>query len=364
MVRRRQVFTSFPQEGEKFMAQYAQNTEKKMYVKSTKKGGSVKTTKTLCDTIIASQSGKRVCAVDFDHSQGNLTYAFGYNQMTLKHSAYTLMIGESTIEETVLPTYYDPKSGIFFDPANTRKMKQLGLSALEEAVRGPDLLPMNPFHCEGTEQTLVVARGNWGLLLHNVLDRLDYDEFHIDTNPDTNSIFPKMAIYAATYVEIPSTLESWAIQGWIMYARFLIQARVMNPTFKIAGVSFSRLRYAAHREALELAKGDIIPAVNNLFTEVYESYVQAGRKEQAKQVEGLHLEAFETLIGEHKNYSIYTNRRATVVTAPRKNKGDFTPLLEQWQAYIELLKRTQGSELQRVVDRYNLLIEEYENGRD
>lgn len=363
MVRRRR-FETLPQEGETAMAQFAPKTRKKVYVKSTKKGGSVKTTKTLCDSNIAKKSGKRVCAIDMDHAQGNLTFAFGYNQMTLKHSVFTLMIGESTIEETVLPTYYDPKSGIFFDPTSAKKMEQLGLASLDEAVRGPDLIPMNPIHCEGTEQTLVHQRGDWGLLLRDLISRLDYDEFHVDTNPDTNSIYPKIAVYAATDVEIPSTLESWAIQGWIMFARFLVQARVMNPTYMIAGVSFSRLRYAAHREALDMAKDEIMPAVNDLFTEVHTSYLKAGRPEQAKKVEGLHLEAFETLISEHKNYSIHTNRRATVVTAPRKNKGDFTPLLEQWQAYIELLKKTNGAGVPQVVDQYNLLIEEYEQARD
>lgn len=339
-------------------------TGKTVYVKNTKKGGSVKTTKTLSDTIIASQCDKDVCGVDLDHAQGNLTFAFGYNPMTLKHSIYTLMIGESTIEDTILPTYYDPKSGIFFDPANTAKMTQLGLSSLAEAKRGPDLVPMNPIHCEGTEQSLPANRGDWGLLLRNLIARLPYSEYHVDTNPDTNSVYPKIAINAATYVEIPSTLESWAIQGWIMYARFLLQARIMNPTYTIAGVSFSRLRYAAHREALELAMGEIMPSVNDLFQEVYTSYVNASRMDLAQQVKGLSLSAFTTQIAEHKNYSILTNRRSTVVTAPCKTKGDFTPLLEQWQAYIELLERTDGSGIQKIKERYNLLIEEYEKARD
>ena len=320
----------------------------------------------MSDVIAGVQSGKRVLVVDFDHAQGNATYAFGYTQWGLDHSVYTAMVGESSLQETLLHTYYDPKTGIFFDPRDTQKMERLGLASLEKASRGPDLLPMNPNHCEGTEQQLVVQRGNWGLLLVNLLAKLeeDYDEFHIDTNPDTHSIYPKIAINAATHVEIPSTPENWSVQGWIMYARFLIQARVMNPSFVLAGVVFSRLRYAAHKEMLEAAKAEIIPAVNELFDDVHASYIRAGRTEQAAQVANLHLECFENTVTENKNYSIQTNRRSTVMTAPRKTKGDFVPLLEQWQCYIELLRRTNGPGLEQVVAKYNELIEAYELARD
>jgi cellulose biosynthesis protein BcsQ len=320
----------------------------------------------MCDSIAGSKSGKRVCAVDFDHSQGNLTYAFGYTPWVLEHSVYTLMLGESTLEETLLHTYYDPKTGIFFDPRDAKKMERLGLESLDQAVRGPDLLPMNPIHCEGTEQSLIVKRGDWGLLLDKLLTSMedDYDEFQIDTNPDTESIYPKIAIYAATHVEIPSTPENWSTQGWILYARFLVQARTNNPSFVIAGVVFSRYRYAGHKEVLETAKNEVIPAMNEVFTDVYNGHLQAGKPALAQRVANLHIELYDTVVSESKDYTLTTNRRSCVMTTPKKTKGEYGPMLEQWQCYIELLRKTEGLGLEQAVLTYNALIKEYQAARD
>src|SRR5262249_3751922 len=128
--------------------------------------------------------GKRIIWVDMDW-QGNLTSACGYASEALEHTIYTYMIGKSSLEETLLPTYYDPKSGIFFDPRDTAFMNEvLGLKSLEEACRGPDLLPHNTALSKDSEKELE-SNGFWGGLLRNLLEELGdtYDEAHVDTNP-------------------------------------------------------------------------------------------------------------------------------------------------------------------------------------
>lgn len=334
---------------------------KKRYVDTNQKGGATKSTKVLNASIAGAQIGKRVLTVDWDHAQGNVTYALGYAPANIQHTGYTVMQGESTLDEAIRPTYYDPKSGIFFDPHDAQKMNKLRLSSLEDAVRGPDLLPMNPNQCDGAEHVLV-QRGNWGLLFSQMLDEAEdqYDEFHIDTNPDINNIFPKLAVYGATDIVIPSTPENWSLQGMIMLAQFLMRARTVNERFQIAGVLFSRIRYAAHREAMKMTQEEVIPAVNTLFQETRDGYRQGKKLRAAQQLEGLHLQCFTHTVGESKEYSIQTNIRSTVMTSKKKVKGEYVAAMEEWQCYIELLQRTGGLGIETAINHYNTLVEQYE----
>ncbi len=336
-------------------------TRKKRYVNTNQKGGATKSTKVLNDSIAGAQSGKRVLAVDWDHAQGNVTYAFGYTPMSIEHTGYTVMQGESSLDEAIRPTYYDPKSGIFFDPHDEQKMNKLRLASLEEAVRGPDLLPMNPDQCDGAEYALI-QRGNWGLLFSQMLDEAEdqYDEFHIDTNPDISSVFPKLAVYAATDIVIPSTPENWSLQGMIMLAQFLMRARTVNERFQIAGVIFSRLRYAAHRDAMRMTQEEVIPAVNTLFQETRDGYRQGRKLRAAQQLEGLQLQCFKHTVSESKEYSTQTNIRSTVMTSRKRVKGEYVSAIEEWQCYIELLQRTEGLGVEKAIGHYNTLVEQYE----
>ncbi len=334
---------------------------KKRYVHTNQKGGATKSTKVLNGSIAGAQSGKRVLAVDWDHAQGNVTYALGYTVANIEHTGYTVMRGESTLDEAIRPTYYDPKSGIFFDPHDAQKMSKLRLSSLNEAIRGPDLLPMNPNQCDGVEFELI-QRGNWGLLFSQMLDEVEdqYDEFHIDTNPDINNIFPKLAVYSATDIVIPSTPESWTLQGMIMLAQFLMRARTVNERFQIAGVIFSRVRYAAHRDAIRMTQEEIIPAVNTLFQETRDGYRQGRKLRAAQQLEGLYMPYFTHTVTESKEYSIQTNMRSTVMTSRKRVKAEYVSAMEEWQCYIELLQRTGGLGIEKAVDCYNTLVEQYE----
>jgi len=334
---------------------------KKRYVDTNQKGGATKSTKVLNDSIAGTQSGKRVLVVDWDHAQGNVTYALGYRPDDVQHTGYTAMIGESSLDEAIHPTYYDPKSGIFFDPHDAQKMSRLRLSSLQEAVRGPDLLAMNPNQCDGADYELI-QRGNWGMLFNRMLDEAEerYDEFHIDTNPDITSIFPKMAVYAATDVVIPSTPDNWSMQGMIMLAQFLMRARTVNEHFQIAGVIFSRVRYAAHREAIRMTQEEVIPSVNRLFEETREGYRRSKKFRAAEQLKGLQIQCFMNTVSESKEYSTQTNIRSTVMSSKKRLKGEYVSAIEEWQCYIELLQRTGGLGIPEAIRCYNALVEQYE----
>lgn len=334
---------------------------KKRYVYSNQKGGVTKSTKTVNFSVAGALSGKRVLAVDVDHGQGNLTYALGLTQWQLKHTVYTLMNGDSTIDQAILPTYFDPKSGIFFDPQDAQQMETLGLTSLEQAHRGPDLLPMNPDLCNGADLELI-QRGDWGRLLSQVLDEVQdrYDEMHMDTNPDIKSVFPKSAIYAATDVVIPTTPENWSIQGMIMLAQFLMQARAVNEDFNVAGVLFSRLRYKSHNDMIKITQEEVIPAINQMIQEAREKAQAEGKSRIERQLDGLYFRCFESTESESREYSNQTINRATIVTAKKTRKTEVAPALEVWNGYIELLQKTEGSHIEQAMAIYNDLVDQYE----
>ena len=202
--------------------------------------------------------------------------------------------------------------------------------------------------------------------MSNLLDTLEdgYDEIHIDTNPDVKSVFPKMAVYAATDIVIPSTPENWSVQGMIMLARFLMEARKMNKIFTIAGVVFSRSRYTAHREMIAIANDEVIPAVNRLFAQTREGYLLQNKQLAAQQLDGLHFDCFENMTSESKEYSNATNKRALVMTSKKTRKFKFVPALEEWQCYIELLKRSDGLGIKQTIAQYNAMVKQYEAARD
>jgi cellulose biosynthesis protein BcsQ len=324
-----------------------------------------KTSKAVSYSIAGSQSGKRVLAVDVDHGQGNLTYALGYTQWKLQHTLYAVMIGDSTPGQAILPTYYDPKTGIFFDPQDVQQMQELELTSLDHAKRGPDLLPMNPDLCNGADIELT-QRGDWGGLLRQVLDDVqgEYDEMHLDTNPDIKSVFPKSAVYAATDVVIPTTPENWSVQGMIMLAQFLMQARAVNEHFEIAGVFFSRLRYSAHREMMKIAREEVIPSLNQMIRRAQEEARKQNKLKLVRQLEGLEFHCFENTESESREYSTQTLTRSTVITAKKTKKGELSPALEQWNCYIELLQQTGGSGIEQAITLYNDLVDQYERARN
>src|SRR5579859_2670324 len=152
------------------------------YASANQKGGVTKSTTTMNSAVMASLCGKRTLLVDMD-GQGNSTYALGYNPDSLEHTVYTVMQGTSTIQQALKPTYFDPNSGVFFDPSDRRVMELLRLTSLQEARQGPDLLPNNIL--AGSADSELQENPTWGTLLRDLIGEIDhrYDEIYIDTNP-------------------------------------------------------------------------------------------------------------------------------------------------------------------------------------
>lgn len=324
----------------------------KRYLYTDSKGGVTKTTNTLMNGNIAQIIGKRTALVEMDW-QGNLAYACGYDPEQLEHTIYTLMMGKSTLEQTLLPTYYDPKTGIFFDPKNTRMMQLLGVRSLQEARRGPDLLPNNTELSKDAERDLQ-DNGIWGLLLRNILDDLEesYEEIHIDTNPSIIHKFTKIGFYACTDVVIPVIAENWALQGMITLSRHLMSARELNPRLNIAGIMFSRVKYASHKEMMAYTRTNLVNDINTMFENTRKS-----SEKMRRQLQGLTMSCFECTVREAAEFSRETNKRANVLLA----NGGITPLaLEYWLFYLELIHKTQGSGLSTALSHYNALVERYQ----
>jgi chromosome partitioning protein len=310
----------------------------KKYVFANQKGGVTKTTTTVNSAVMASLCGKRTLLVDMD-GQGNSTYALGYNPDILDHTIYTVMQGTSTLEQALQPTYFDPTSGVFFNPQDERMIVALGITSLQEARRGPDLLPNNILASSADSE--LQENPTWGTLLRDLLQELEprYDDIYIDTNPSLGKLTVN-ALYSANSVIIPMTPETWSTQGMIALARSVMQAQKANKQLSIAGVLFTRVRYASHQDVMAYVRERLIPDINNRYTTLQAS-------------------CFDTAIHEGAAFGEAANSRTNVILASPSSSFS----LEYWKFFIELLHRTQGEELQVAMQTYQRLFAVYQEER-
>jgi chromosome partitioning protein len=311
----------------------------KRYVYTNQKGGVTKTTTAINAAVIGGLCGKRVLLVDMD-GQGNSTWALGYSPDYLEHTVYTAMQGSSTLQQALKPTYFDPKTGIFFDPADTITMEALGIAGLGDARRGPDLLPNNIL--AGSADSELQDNPTWGILLRDLLGELDghYDEVHLDTNPSLGKMTVN-ALYAGTDVVIPMTPEAWSMQGMIQLARAVVQAQRANRQLKVAGVLFTRIRYASHQDVMRHVRENLLPDINGQYPD-------------------LHLSYFDATIHEGASYGEAVNSRTNVVLAHAVSGF----ALEYWRFYVELLGKTQGSEAAAAIETYKRLFQLYQTNQE
>jgi cellulose biosynthesis protein BcsQ len=194
----------------------------------------------------------------------------------------------------------------------------------------------------------------WGTLLSSILAKLSaqYDEGYIDTNPSLGKL-TRNGFHAATDVLIPSTAENWSVQGMIKLTQVLMEARQINPNLNIAGILFSRVRYASHRELMLNVRNDLVPRINEMFDTSRED-------DEDGLLDGLQIDCFEHYISESKLFSDVTAVRANLLLAQPYS----VPALETWQCYMELLVRTNGSGQQESIDYYNGLVEKYTQAQE
>lgn len=300
----------------------------KVLVYANQKGGVTKTTDAVTFALMAILNGKRAVLVDMD-PQGNATTFLGYNPDFLDHTVYTGMRGKSTLTQILKKTFIHTQSGSFFDPADTSLREMLGITdSLEGVINGPDLLPNNIL---GSSADLELQEEPaWGFLLKNLLSRLrQYDEIHIDTNPSLGRLTVN-ALLAATDVVIPMVPEVLPQKGMIALIRSIERAKENNPQLNLAGVLFTRVRYAAHRRIMEsLRQG--IPQMNAQFPQ-------------------MKVSTFQNHINEAAAFGEAALRQSSILLT------ESGPVSAQyWAVYVELLEKIGGSGLNTARQTYERL---------
>ena len=156
----------------------------KIIALSIVKGGSGKTTTAVNLAAYLGMIGKKVLLVDFD-PQANATINFDIDPDTLTKTVYTVTIGETTAQESIIHTKYN----VDLLPAND-DLGKLDLIIIQNISKIE-----RPMH-----------------LLKESIVGLDYDYILIDT-PPSRGILTVNALTAATDVIIPMQCEYLATRG-------------------------------------------------------------------------------------------------------------------------------------------------------
>lgn len=169
------------------------------------KGGVGKTTTAVNLAAALTERGQRVLVCDFD-PQANATSGFGIDKRKVKHTSYTMLIGESTAEQAIVRTQF----------------ADVIPSSADLAGAGVELIAM-----ERRDQRLKIG-------LNSVRDR--YDVIFIDCPPSLEMLTLN-GLCAADGILIPVQCEYYALEGLSdLMATLRSVKRKLNPTIDIFGV--------------------------------------------------------------------------------------------------------------------------------
>jgi chromosome partitioning protein len=179
----------------------------KIIALSNQKGGVGKTTTAMNLSTALAACGNRVLVVDFD-PQGNTTTGFGIEKSQAETNTYTLLMGQSGIEET----------------------------ACESQVPGLDVVP-STIHLSGAEVELVSIMARESRLkeaLEPVLGQYDY--IFIDCPPSLG-LLTINAFMAAQYVLVPLQCEFFAMEGLSqLFQTIELVKKNLNPDLEFMGI--------------------------------------------------------------------------------------------------------------------------------
>ncbi len=177
---------------------------------SNQKGGVGKTTTSINLSACLAEKGKKVLTIDMD-PQGNTTSGLGIEKDTVEHTSYKLLLGESTIEETITPSVME---GVSVIPS------ERGLAGAEIELIGIDKKEY---------------------ILKNAVDKIrdQYDFIIIDCPPSLNTLTVN-AMTTADTVLVPIQCEYYALEGLsdLMYTIELVKSR-LNEKLEIEGIVFT-----------------------------------------------------------------------------------------------------------------------------
>jgi chromosome partitioning protein len=174
---------------------------------ANQKGGVGKTTTVVNLAADLALDGERVLVVDLD-PQGNATSGFGIDRASLRATLYDAILGETALDDVIVPTAID---GCSLAPAS------VALAGAEVELAGAD------------QRERRLAR-----LLRPVADRYDY--VLLDCPPSLG-LLTVNALTAADSVLIPTQCEYYALEGLSQLIATLNLVRDnLNPGLGIKGV--------------------------------------------------------------------------------------------------------------------------------
>lgn len=191
------------------------------------KGGVGKTTVSLNLSYALGKLGKNVLAVDFD-PQASLTISLGYNPNEMENTVYSLILGESNFENTVIRTEF-----------------------------GFDLLPSNIDLAAA--EILFASRIGREKLLRKVLEGLSYDFIIIDSQPSL-SLLTVNALTASDGVLIPISCQYLSLKGFEFLLKTIKEVKEnVNEGLEVLGVvpTFYDPRTKHSREVLNYLRKEV-----------------------------------------------------------------------------------------------------------
>lgn len=182
----------------------------KVIAVANQKGGVGKTTTAINLSAALAEAGKKILIVDID-PQGNTTSGFGVDKNQKRKSVYQLLIGECSINESVMGN----------------------------VIRNIDLIPSD-VNLAGAEIDLM-DREHQDAILKKELDfiRPDYDLIIIDCPPSLN-LLTVNAMVASDSILVPIQCEFYALEGLtqLLYTISLVKNR-LNHGLEVEGIVFT-----------------------------------------------------------------------------------------------------------------------------